>query len=50
MFQLFVLFICFVVHLSLQLNNDLYSKKKVTKISRIIKLKNKFSKKILNKN
>jgi len=42
MFQLLDPFICFIVYLPLHLNNYFYSKKIVTKISEIIKLKNNF--------
>jgi len=40
--QLLVSFICFVVYLSLHLNNYFNSKKLLTKICKIIKQKNKF--------
>jgi len=43
MFQLLVIFICFVVHLSFKFEQLFQFKKKiVTKISKIIKLKNNF--------
>jgi len=42
MFQLLIIFICFVVHLSFHLNNYFNFKKIVTKISKTIKLKNNF--------
>jgi len=43
MFQLLTLFICFVVHLSLHTFKQLFKFKKiVTKISKIIKLKNNY--------
>jgi len=42
LFQLFAIFICFVIHLFLRLNNYFKIQKIVTKISKIIKLKKYF--------